>query len=800
MTQTVTASYVGSEQRPVNGDRFLTGRAQFIDDIVLPGQAYLAVLRSPHAHAQIVGVDLSRVRAAPTCLWVLGGAEAAEIADPMPHRGNPNLVGGNTCDVRCLAHEKVVYAGEPVAALVAESPAEAEALLELIEVDYRPLPHVLDAEEALSAEAPLLYESWGSNLVCEVDYLEGDVDGALAGGPHVLADEFRIHRYSTQPIETRGYIGDWDARTDTLVLHSSGQNPHPERFAIAESLRLNEEQVRVVLPDIGGAFGLKMHPYPEEVLVCLMSRELGRPVKWIESRAECLLIGGREQTHRWQVSFDSRGKILALRDHFVTNIGALSATPGWGMSRLTALTFPGGYKIPATDVRVSVAVTNKAPWNASRGYGKEATALILEHVCDRIASELDLDPADVRRQNFVQPDEFPFKTNTGLNLDSGDYGQLLDRALTLADYSSLRATQADAREEGRALGVGIAFEMTPEGADLPGSFTGGFDASTVRMSPTGRVTVLGGTTTPGSGNDTAIAQIVADELGVELGAVNVVQGDTDLCPYGFGNGNGRSTMMGGGSAQLAARDVRARILAVAARLLDVAPDDLELAEGYATVRGTSRAIPIAEVANTLYTLAYREAWGVDPALEATRVYKPGNIDHRPDEKGRIQPYATFSNAVHVCAIELDMETGCIELLSHAIADDCGTMINPLAVKGQMFGAAAMGIGGALSENLPYDREGQLRSTGFKTYLMPRAGDLVSFGFTHQVTPSPFTSLGSKGAGEAGVGGAAAALTNAVNDALAPLGKLTTELPLSAPRLLRVISTTSELNSGEADES
>ncbi|MGI9657675.1 MAG: molybdopterin cofactor-binding domain-containing protein, partial [Gaiellaceae bacterium] len=383
--------------------------------------------------------------------------------------------------------------------------------------------------------------------------------------------------------------------------------------------------------------------------------------------------------------------------------------------------------------------------------------------------------------------EFPFKSNSGLNLDAGNYEGLLDMGLELAGYDALRERQERARQAGQAIGVGIAFELTPEGADLPGSFTGGFDASTVRMSPTGGVTVLGGTTTPGSGNDTGLAQIVADELGVELASVTVIQGDTDVCPYGFGNGNGRSTIMDGGSVQLAASDVRDRILAVAARMLDASEDDLDLAEGNVTVRGTARSIPIAKVAHTLHTLAYREGWGVDPALEATRVYKPGNIDHRPDEKGRISPYATFSNAVHVCCVEVDVETGRIEILSHAIADDCGTMINPLAVKGQMCGAAAMGLGGALSEDLPYDGSGRSRSTGFKTYLMPRAGDLPVFDFAHQITPSPFTTLGTKGAGEAGVGGAAAAVTNAVNDALAPLGIVITELPLSPPRVLRAIT-------------
>ena len=787
MGTTGSTKYVGNNQRLVGDNRFLTGNGQFIDDISLPGMVHMAVLRSPYPHAAIINVDLKNVRESPLCIAAINGQEAAETTNPMPHRGNPSLIGGKTCDIRCLPIEKTVYAGEPIAAVVAHSRNDAEAILSLINVQYKELPYLLDASDALADNAPIIHKPWGSNLVCQVTHAEGNVDDAFAVAEHTLADEFRIHRYSTQPIETRGYIGNWDTRSETLTLHSSGQNPHPERFAIAESLRITEERVRVTLPDIGGAFGLKMHPYPEEVLVCLMSRQTGLPVKWVESRTECLLIGGREQSHRWKAAFDDNGKILALRDHFLTNIGALSATPGWGMSRLTALTFPGGYKIPATDIQVSVVVTNKSPWNASRGYGKEATTLILEHICDRIATKLKIDPADVRRANFVQPNEFPYKTNSGLNLDSGNYEKLLDKALKLADYPKKRKYQYQERQRGKAIGIGLAFEVTPEGADLPGSFTGGFDTSTVRMSPTGRVTVLGGTTTPGSGNDTAIAQIVADELGVDFETVTVIQGDTETCPYGFGNANGRSTMMGGGSAQLAARDIRDRILAVAARLLETSESDLKLSQGKVTTRNTKSSISIAEIANTLYTLAYREAWGIDPSLESTRVYKPGNIDHRPDQQGRIQPYATFSNAMHVCTIDLDLETGRIQILSHAIADDCGTLINPIAVKSQMFGAAAMGIGGALSEYLPYGDNGNLLTENFKTYLMPRAGDIPSFEFDHQITPSPFTSLGTKGAGEAGVGGAAAALTNAVNDALSPWGVVIRELPLSPPNILAAIT-------------
>lgn len=774
-------AYVGSRVRKLRGDRFLTGRGRYLDDIELAASTHLAILRSSHAHASIE-LDASVARAHPEALLVLTGDDVAALTEPIPPRLDPVAFGGAPIEVRPLAVGKVTHQGEPIAAVVAERRADAEALAALIETRYELLPVVLDADEALADDAPCLYPGRADNVIASLHYGQGDVDAALAQAPHRLADELRIQRYSTQPIETRGYLADWDARTEQLVLYSSSQNPHPQRFPLATTLRLRESQIRVIVPDLGGAFGIKMHTHREEPLICLASMLLGRPVRWIESRAEALLIAGREQTHRFEVGFDDDGRLLALRDHFVANVGAFSTTPGWGMARLTALTMPGGYKVAATDFQVRVVVTNKGPWNACRGYGKEATAIVLEHVVDRVARKLALDPAEVRRRNFVAADEFPYTTNTGLRLDSGNYASALDRALELVDYPALRAEQERAREAGRLLGIGIAFEMTPEAADFPGTMVGGFDTSTVRIDPSGDVTLLTGITSPGTGNDTAVAQIVADVLGIEPQQVAVVQGDTDVCPYGFGNGNGRSTIMGGGSAHLAALDVRAKLATVAGALLGVAPEGLEFAGGRVADTASGRSAQLSEVAYAVYSEAFARAAGIDPPLEATRVYRPGNIDHSPDDRGRIQPYTTFSNAVHVSVVEIDPETGRITLLRHGVVDDCGTMINPLAVAGQMHGAIGMGIGGALTEELRYDAVGQLLATGFKTYLTPRASDVPRIELAHQVTPSPFTLHGEKGAGEAGVGGSIAAILGAANDALAPLGVTLRSLPLSAARV------------------
>lgn len=780
------ARYVGTRQRKLNGEQFVTGRAEYINDVVLAGTAHLSVYRSPHAHARIRSVDLRRVRADPRCLTALDGREAAELADPIPHFIDPGVFGGKHNDVRILALDKVVYEGQPVAAVVAESKNDADDLLALISVEWEPLPVVTDADAALAEDAPLLYEEWGDNVVIQLPFVEGDFAAAASAADHLIEDEFRIQRYSSQPIETRGYVASWDERGQAYTFYGAAQNPHPLRWVLSSALRVDESQVRVIAPHVGGGFGLKMHGHPEEPLVCVLSRALGRPVKWIEDRRETLLIGAREHVHRFAIAFNDDGDIVGFKDHFVTNVGAVTAAPGWGMSFLTALAFPTGYKIPSTDVVVTVAATNKGPWNATRGYGKEGTNLVMERAVDLVAQALGMDVAEVRRRNLITREEFPYKTNSGLNVDSGDYHAMIEKTLALIGYDDVRAEQERLRTENRHLGFGLAFELTPEAADIPGTLVGGYDSSTVKMDPSGLVTLLTGVTTPGGGNDTGIAQIVADELGVDIEDVSVVQGDTGTCPYGFGNYSGRSMVVGGNSALLAARDISAKLRTVAAAMLETEPHRIALRAGVARVADGEGELALRDIAYAIYTLAFATAHMVEPPLESTRVYKPDNITHFPDEKGRIQPYPTYSNAVHAAIVEVDAETGKVDLQRFGVLHDCGTMINPRFVEGQMHGAVAMGIGAALMEEQVYDAEGHLQSNRFKTYLMPRASDVPSIEMEHQVTPSPFTLLGVKGAGEAGVGGAQAAIINAVNDALLPLGARLRRTPASAPNVLSAI--------------
>jgi carbon-monoxide dehydrogenase large subunit len=778
---------VGSPVRLLHGDRVTTGRARFVADLDLPGMLHLVVVRSPHARARIVRVETVAAAAAPGVARVVAGDDLVRLVPQIPHRIDPALYGGRHADVRPLAVDAVLYAGQPVAAVLAASREEARAAAAAVHVAYDPLPAVLDAEAALAPDAPRVVEGWPDNVMLSRRIVGGDPAGAFAAAEQVLRATIRIHRYATQPLETRAYVAVYSEFDDLLTLYATTQNPHQLRHQLAGALGRPEHRIRVVAPALGGAFGLKMIGHPEESLVCVLALMTGRPVKWVEDREDCLIIGGREQTHHVEVAVEADGRVTALRDRIVANVGAPYATPGWGMVGLTASTLPCAYAIPHVEIDYTLAVTNKGPWTASRGYGKEASNLIMERVMDLIARRLALDPAEVRRRNLIRAGAFPYTTATGLELDSGDYHAVLERALELGGYEAWRAEQARARAEGRWLGVGLAFELTPEGGSLPRSLVAGYDTSTVRVDPAGTVTVLTGVTNPGGGNDTGIAQIVADVLGLAPEALRVIQGDTDACPYGFGNYSGRGLITGGASAWMAAMDVRSRMARVAALLLDAAPDDLFFAGGRIGLPGApERSVAFREVAYVAYTRAHEIAGVGDPPLEATCTYRPPAIRHTPDAQGRLNSYPTFSNGAYLAVVEVDPETGRVIIRRLAVVHDCGVIVNPALVDGQLRGAVAMGAGGAIAEVVRYAPDGRRLTTSFREYLMPRAGDLPPIEIAHHVTPSPNTLLGAKGGGEAGVGGAIAAVTNAVADALAPLGAEVLDLPLDPPAVWRLI--------------
>ncbi len=795
-----TGRYVGSPVRPIHGDQLVTGRALFVADVALPGMLHAAILRSPHAHARIRAIETAPGVQAPGVVRILSGEEARHHVEQIPHRVDPGVYGGRHADVRCLAVGKVIYAGQPVAAVVAESREQARAALGLIRVDYEVLPAVTDGEAALEPDAPRVIDAWPENVMHRGRITSGDVDGVFGRADHVLVATIRIHRYSTQPIETRAYAAAFNRFDETLTLYATTQNPHQLRHMLAGALRVPENRIRIIVPRLGGAFGLKMIGHPEESLVCLLAILTGRPVKWVEDRDDCLIITGREQVHHLEVAFTRDGRVVGLKDCMIANLGAPYTTPGWGMATLTASTIPCGYDIQHLDVQYTLAITNKGPWTASRGYGKEASNLVMERVMDLVARRLGMDPAEARRRNLIPKHAFPYKTATGLVIDSGDYHAVLEKTLDLVGSGRWREDQQRLRAEGRHVGIGIACELTPEGGSLPRSLVAGYDTTTVRVSPSGNVTVLTGVTSPGGGNDTGIAQVVADELGVDVDEIRVIQGDTDVCPYGFGNYSGRSMIAGGGSAYLAARDVSEKMARVAAALFHasdepVAPEDLVFSGGRIFPRSLpARGVGFAEVAYIAYTRAYDLASVIEPPLESTRTYRPPNISHTPDERGRVNPYPTYSNAAYAAVVEVDAETGQVKVLRFAAVHDCGVIVNPALVEGQLCGAIAMGIGAALGEETRYAGEGRRLTTSFKEYLMPRAGDVPAIALGHHVTPSPYTVLGTKGGGEAGVGGALAAVVAAAEDALAPFGIEILELPLHPPALWRAI-----LQAGRARE-
>ena len=773
-----------------DGDEYLTGRAVFAGDVVLPGMTHAVLVRSTVAHARIVGIDASAARAKPGVVAVLTGEEAIPLVEPVPSSVDPTPIGGHLAEIRCLAVDRVRHVGEPVAAVVAETQADALAAALAVRVDLEPLPLVLDADEAMADDAPLLYPEWGTNRIVggEMGSSAEEVDAAIAAADHVLEGVLRSHRGNAAPMETRTHVASWDEVNRRLTMWATTQNPHPLRSTLASALRLSESQVHVIAPKIGGSFGLKMFGNREDFIVPVLARLVGRPVRWHEERAAALMPGAREQVQRWRAAFSADGRLLALDVHARSDHGAVSAGHGWGMGLVGAQATGTGYALDVCRIVWDVVATNKAPWGGTKPYGKDGATLLAEHVMDRIAETTGVDPAEVRRRNFLQPDAFPHLHTTGLELDSGDYEGTLDLALGRAGYPELQAERERARAEGRRLGIGLGFELTPESADVPGALVSGFDTATVRMSPSGQAIVLTGVTSPGTGNDTAIGQLVAAELGIALADVEIVQGDSDRCPYGFGNISSRSIVTGGSAAVLAARDIAAKLRTVAGAMLHAEEgEEVDLGGGMAAIAGDGdRHVPIAVVAGAVFSLGYILALDIEPNLESTRTFRPPNIRHTPDHRGNLQVYTTYPFAMHVSLVEVDEETGVVTTLRHVIAHDCGTVVNPAFVDGQVRGGAVMGIGSALGEEFVYGDDGVPLSTGFKTYLLARASDVPPIELERQVTPSPSTLIGAKGAGEAGFGGAQAAVMNAVNDALRDLGVRLDATPASAPNVLAAI--------------
>ena len=774
---------VGKSVLRTDARRFVTGRVPYSADMIEPGTLHVAVVRSIHAHAFIRSVDVRAALKAAGVVHVLDGATAKALTQPSTIRIDPRRLPG-AVEVRCLADREILYAGEPVCAVVATNIHDAEAAAELVTVDYEVLEPVLDAEVAVKDSHHTSRSDWPTNVALRDVVSRGDAERALATADCVVRGRISFRPATSAPIEPRCYVASWDASGERLTLRGTIQMPHPTRWAVAHALRLKDSQVRVVAPHMGGTFGLKMTGHPEEVLVSLLSKILGRPVAFIETRAECLLATGREQTHEFELAADSKGKLLAFRDRMVADVGTISAGVGYLMALVTPTVFPTVYDIPSCQVESVIVTTNKPPWHGIRGFGKEVANLVVEHAIDLVARKLGLDPVAVRRQNVLARQSLPQRLPSGLNIDSGDYPGALTQVEELFDYKRWKEARAQARDTERPIGLGIAFELTPEGASFPGNPPSGVETSSVKVEPSGEIIVATSVTSPGSGNETGIAQLVADVFGIDPDTVVVLQGDTDNSPLGTGNNSSRSVMFGGMAAVLAAREVRTKLQACAAEMLGASETELEFSNNEIRVTGAAeRSLPFASVARAVYSQAYTLARNVELPLVSIKSHRAENLSHVPDQTGRITAYPSFSYSVHAAAVEVDREVGQVRILDYAGIHDCGTVVNPALVEGQFRGAIAMGIGAALWEEIVLSDAGKLQTDRFKTYLLPRADELPPIRIEHRTTPSPFHPLGLKGAGESGVGGAMAAVINAVADAT---GSPVSRIPFRAVDVLESI--------------
>lgn len=776
-------SWIGSSPPRLNGIAYTSGMVRYSADFVPTGSLYVAVVRSPLRRARIKSIIKEEALEMDGVVAVIDGLQIAAVAGstppafpfPPPYAGRPVLG-------LCMADDLVSYAGQAVVAVLAESQQAADAAAERVDVVYEELHGVATAEEALHRSAPIVHMDWASNIVAEDSICAGDADRAFSEAEIVVEGEVEIKPSTAAPMEPICYIASWDVQQHRMTVTGTFQNPHTSRWQISTALSLEETDVRVIAPAMGGGFGFKMAGHPEEVMVSVLSYMVGRPVAYIENRRDTLAGHCREQRHQFKIGSTKEGRITAFQDVFIADVGVVGPCNGWTMPLVTGTVFPTVYDIPNVEIKGTLAATNKAPWRPVRGYGKEIANLVMERAIEMLAAKLAIDPVDLRLRNVHPPEALPRPLPSGLNIDSGDYASALRELKSLFGYDEWCRRRDDARGSELRIGVGIGVELTPEGGARPGAFPSGFETASIRMSPTGQVEISVGVTSPGSGNETALAQIVADVLGTRPELIRVRQGDTDTVPVGTGNASSRAILYGGPAAHLAAMDLRQKLATCASNLLGGHPDAIEFCDGFAIAINGQKA-SLAELAFGAHTKPFTVAKGVQLPLEATRSFQPSNVRVEPDARGRIATYSSFPYSAHAVAVELDAGTGHVRVLDIATVHDCGVMINPKLVTEQLKGAIAMGIGTALWEELKHDENGCLLSDRFKTYLIPRSTDLPPIKVGHMCTPSPFHPLGLKGAGESGLAGALAAAINAVSDALESGAGCLTTVPMTPPRLL-----------------
>jgi aerobic carbon-monoxide dehydrogenase large subunit len=761
--------------------RLITGHGRFVADLDLPGTVHAKFLRSSYAHARIRRLDVSKARKHPGVVAVITAADlkgkvgAIPTAWPIP---NSEL---KTPPYAPLASEVVRYAGEAVAVVLAEDPYIAEDARELIEVDYAPLPVVVDQERALGKDAPHLHAEAPGNVAFHWKLGGGDIEKTFQEADLVVSQRFVNQRLIPSAIEPRAAVAEYDPGTEELTLHVTSQNPHIHRLLMALVLGLPEQRIRVIAPDVGGGFGSKIPVYPWEVVVAHLAKELGRPVKWVEDRTENFVaaIHGRDQVQYVDLAAKKDGTILGIKVRAIANMGAYLSTAGPGIPTILFGFMVGGcYAIKAGSVDVTGVFTNTVPTDAYRGAGRPEALYLVERMVDILARKLSMDPAELRRKNFIPSEKFPYQTALGLTYDSGNYGPALDKALELVEYRKLREEQARSRSGDHLLGIGLSTYVElcglgPSAVCGATGFQGGlWGSSTVRVTATGKVTAYTGAHPHGQGEETTFAQIISEELGIPVEDIDVVHGDTKETPMGMGTYGSRTTPVEGASIALSARKVREKARKIAAHLLEVGPDDLEFKEGKFTVKGVpSKGKSIQEVAFAAYT-AWNMPKDVEPILEATTFYDPPNF---------VFPFGT-----HICVVDVEKSTGQVTIRRYVAVDDCGRQINPMIVEGQVHGGVLQGLAQAMLERAVYDEGGNLLSANFLEYLVPSALESPKIETAHTVTPSPHMPIGAKGIGETGTIASTEAYMNAVVDALSSYGVTDLEMPATPERVWRVI--------------
>ncbi len=774
--QTAKSRYgVGASVLRKEDDRHLRGRGEFVADIRLPGTQHVVFLRSPHAHARIRAVTLP-----PGAMGRV--FTAAHLPHVQPIRIVTQAPGAKSPLWHPLASDKVRYVGEAIAACVAPSRAAAEDLAASVAVEYDVLDAVVDAPSQMRGGA-LVHETWGDNLFSDRTLEAGDIAAALRAAEIVVTREYRMHRQSGAPMEGRGVLAYRDHRLDEVVVYASTQTPHTLRVAIGECLGRELHRIRVVAPDVGGGFGPKARLYPEEIILAALASQLDYPVRWIEDRNEHLLTAAhtRDQHHRVTAYADRRGKILGVEAEIIVDAGAYGLWPQgpYQEANMAARCLPGPYTFANYRARYVTVATNKAPLGPYRGVGRPGACFAIERTIDEVARAAGRDPAEVRIENMIPREAMPYTSAAGMRYDSGDYRASVTLCGELLDVAAIRARQRRGEADGRLIGVGFASftEQTAHGAaefaSRGAQIIPGFESCTARILPDGSLVLHVGIQSHGQGLETALSQVASEELGITPAHISVRHGDTESTAFGFGTFASRSMVMSGGAVARASRALRAKIECIGAHLLQCDANDVRCADGIVT-GPQGRSVTIGEIAKIAHLRMHELPPGVEPLLDATATYEPSVST------------GVFSYATHGAVVAVDPETGAVELLDFAVAEDCGTMVNPMLVEGQIRGGVAQGIGTALCEEIAYDRAGQPLAASFLDYHMPAAFELPAIRIGHLHNPATATEYGMKGMGEGGAVAPPAAIANAVRDALAALGAEVNETPITAPRVLAAI--------------